>query len=183
MHQRRKTLYRRTVFRGLTVLLLAAWIQLPSSGYAESTQTDVTSPINITIGTGDENGIYHPTGVNICSYINKAQFRHGIHCTAIKTAGSIDNAQKVRSGALDFAIVQSDVQYYATKGYGPFRNKGPDSRLRSVVSLHPEAFTIVKSVSTAFLDDYLKDDATARAYLHDSSVAEATNGRAVLLLR
>jgi len=47
----------------------------------------------------------------------------------------------------------------------------------------PEAFTIVKSVSTAFLDDYLKDDATARAYLHDSSVAEATNGRAVLLLR
>jgi predicted dienelactone hydrolase len=46
-----------------------------------------------------------------------------------------------------------------------------------------EAFTIVKSVSTAFLDDYLKHDATARAYLHGGSVADATNGRAKLLSR
>jgi dienelactone hydrolase len=46
-----------------------------------------------------------------------------------------------------------------------------------------EAFTIVKSVSTAFLDDYLKQDATARTYLHDSTISDATNGRAQLLAR
>ena len=43
-----------------------------------------------------------------------------------------------------------------------------------------EAFAIVKSVATAFLDVYLKQDAAARAYLHDGNVADATNGRAKL---
>ncbi len=47
----------------------------------------------------------------------------------------------------------------------------------------PEAFSIVKSVTTAFLDDYLQQDATARAYLHGSAIGDASNGRAQLLLR
>ena len=46
-----------------------------------------------------------------------------------------------------------------------------------------EAFSIVKSVTTAFLDDYLKQDATARAYLHGSAVSDATDGRAEMRLR
>jgi predicted dienelactone hydrolase len=46
-----------------------------------------------------------------------------------------------------------------------------------------EAFAIVKSISTAFLDVYLKQDATARTYLNESSVSDATNGRATLLSR
>jgi dienelactone hydrolase len=46
-----------------------------------------------------------------------------------------------------------------------------------------EAFAIVKSVSTAFLDAYLKQDAAARAYLHDGTVSDVTNGRAELLSR
>ncbi len=47
----------------------------------------------------------------------------------------------------------------------------------------PEAFAIVKSTSTAFLDAYLQQDAAARAYLDGSSVSDATNGRAELLSR
>ncbi len=47
----------------------------------------------------------------------------------------------------------------------------------------PEAFSIVKSVTTAFLDDYLQQNATARAYLHGSAIGDASNGRAELLLR
>lgn len=46
-----------------------------------------------------------------------------------------------------------------------------------------EAFDILKNVSTAFLDAYLKNDAAARAYLQDSAVSDATNGRAELLSR
>jgi dienelactone hydrolase len=46
-----------------------------------------------------------------------------------------------------------------------------------------EAFSVVKSVTTAFLDDYLKQDATARAYLHGSVVSDATDGRAEMRLR
>lgn len=54
------------------------------------------------------------------------------------------------------------------------RAEGPPDR---------EAFAIVKSVSTAFLDAYLKQDEGARASLHDSVVSNATNGRAELLSR
>ena len=46
-----------------------------------------------------------------------------------------------------------------------------------------EAFAIVKSISTAFLDAYLKQDAAARTYLHDGAVSDASNGRAELLSR
>ena len=46
-----------------------------------------------------------------------------------------------------------------------------------------EAFAILKSVSTAFLDAYLKPDAAARAYLNDAAVSGASNGRAELLSR
>ncbi|TDJ47574.1 MAG: hypothetical protein E2O52_02895 [Gammaproteobacteria bacterium] len=46
-----------------------------------------------------------------------------------------------------------------------------------------EAFAMVKSISTAFLDVYLKQDAAARAYLHDNPVSSATNGRAKLISR
>jgi predicted dienelactone hydrolase len=46
-----------------------------------------------------------------------------------------------------------------------------------------EAFAIVESVSTAFLDAYLKNNQSAFDYLHGSAITEATNGRAELLSR
>jgi len=54
---------------------------------------------------------------------------------------------------------------------------------RAEGSPDPGAFVIVKSVSTAFLDAYLKQDAAARDYLRDRAVAAATHGRAELLTR
>lgn len=46
-----------------------------------------------------------------------------------------------------------------------------------------DAFAIIRSVSTAFLDAYLKQDAAARAYLSDAAISDASNGRAKLLSR
>ena len=46
-----------------------------------------------------------------------------------------------------------------------------------------EAATEINGVSTAFLDAYLKQDAPARAFLRNSRVSDATNGRAELLSR
>ena len=46
-----------------------------------------------------------------------------------------------------------------------------------------KAFAIVKSVSTAFLDAYLKDNQQASDYLHATTLSEATNSRAELRLR
>lgn len=46
-----------------------------------------------------------------------------------------------------------------------------------------EAFAIVESISTAFLDAYLKNNQRASDYLHAATISEATNGRAELLSR
>lgn len=46
-----------------------------------------------------------------------------------------------------------------------------------------EAFMIVKGVSTAFLDAYLKQDEAAAKALSDRAISEMTNGRATLLTR
>jgi len=52
-------------------------------------------------------------------------------------------------------VAQSDVQYYAYKGEGPFKEQGSYAELRSVFSVHPEPFTVVArsdSGITAFAD-------------------------------
>ena len=138
-------LCRRNVLSGLTYGVLSLCFLAPTQSLAENSKT------NITIGTGGVTGVYYPTGVTLCNLINKNEGRHGIHCTAESSAGSVVNVQKIRSGAVDFGVVQSDVQFYALKGYGPFKQKGPDSKLRAVLSLHPEPFTLI-----ARADDHIR---------------------------
>jgi TRAP transporter TAXI family solute receptor len=53
------------------------------------------------------------------------------------------NINSVRTGGLDFALVQSDWQYYAYKGTSTLRDTGPFDGMRSVFSLHIEPFTVV----------------------------------------
>ncbi len=49
--------------------------------------------------------------------------------------------------------------------------------------LEPEALILVNGTSTAFLDAYLKQDASARAFLADDNVKEASGGMAELRSR
>lgn len=98
---------------------------------------------NITIGTGSATGVYYPVGQAICEFINLREKQHGMHCSAVITSGSVDNINRLRAGTLDFAIAQSDVQFYATKGYGPFNDQGAFSKLYAVLALHPEFFTVI----------------------------------------
>jgi len=122
---------------------------LPAKAYAKN------PPVQITIGTGGTAGVYYPAGQAICALINSKQHRHGITCTAVSSAGSVENAQKIRAGDFDFGIVQSDVQFYALKGYGPFKSNGADKQLRTVLSLHPEPFTLIARADAGIrsLDD------------------------------
>ena len=97
----------------------------------------------INIGTGGVTGVYYPAGGAICRLVNAGVKRHGIRCTVESTGGSVANLNGIRARALDFGLVQSDWQYYAYKGDSSFREKGPFTELRSVFSLHVEAFTVV----------------------------------------
>jgi len=97
----------------------------------------------ITIGTGGVTGVYYPTGGAICRLVNKSKSTHGVRCTVESTGGSVYNINTIRAGELDMGIAQSDWQYHAFKGTSKFSSKGPFKELRSVFSVHPEAFTVV----------------------------------------
>lgn len=97
----------------------------------------------VTIGTGGVTGVYYAAGGAICRLVNKDRKTHGIRCSVESTAASVFNINTVKAGELDFGIAQSDTQYLATKGEGPFADAGPWDGMRAVFSLHPEPFTLV----------------------------------------
>lgn len=98
----------------------------------------------VTIGTGGVNAVYYPAGGAICGLVNESRKTHGIRCYVEATKGSVSNVKDIRDRELDFAVVQSDVQYYAFNGRTEnFRNDGPYKDLRSVFSIHSEPVTLV----------------------------------------
>lgn len=102
------------------------------------------SPTFVSLGTASVTGVYYPAGGAICRLVNKSRDEFGVRCSVESTAGSIYNLQAVRSGELDFAIVQSDWQYYAYRGQNEhFQDLGADRDLRAVFALHAEPFTVV----------------------------------------
>jgi TRAP transporter TAXI family solute receptor len=97
----------------------------------------------ISIGTGGVTGVYYPTGGAICRLVNRGRKEHDIRCSVESTGGSIYNLNALRKGELDLAVAQSDWQYHAYHGTGFFKPQGEMTGLRSVFSLHNEAFTVV----------------------------------------
>lgn len=96
----------------------------------------------ITIGTGGVTGTYYPTGGKICKFVNEIKEKTNIRCSIESTDGSVFNINAIKSGELDFAIVQSDIVYQSSKGIGKFKGeKFP--KLRSVLAIYPESFTLV----------------------------------------
>lgn len=100
------------------------------------------------VGTGPVIGFYFPAGGAICSMINHQQDRHGIRCAVESTEGSAENLTALRDGRLDMAVVQSDWQYHAYEGTGPFEEDGPFEDLRSVFAIHAEPITVVARPGT-----------------------------------
>ena len=97
----------------------------------------------ISIGTGGVTGVYYPTGGAICRLVNNDRKEHGIRCSAESTGGSIYNINTIRSGELEFGVVQSDWQYHAYNGTSSFEEAGKYEGLRAVFSIHPEPVTIL----------------------------------------
>jgi uncharacterized protein len=103
------------------------------------------------IGTGALSGVYYPVGKAICHIVNEDLRTHGVRCSAETTPGSVYNIHALQSGELEFAIVQSDVQYAAYTGEGPWLGRAFRG-LRSVVSLYPELVTVIVRANSHIRD-------------------------------
>jgi hypothetical protein len=95
-----------------------------------------------TIGSGDVAGGYYETATAICNSINR-DGGDEVRCSPDPTAGSIYNLDALRSGQIDFALVQSDWQRQALEGTGRYEAIGPMTDLRSVMGLYPETLTVL----------------------------------------
>ena len=128
-----------TIKKTVTSALLAFGVGVAAMG------TSVTASAEqfITIGTGGVTGVYYPTGGAICRLVNKGRKDHGIRCSVESTGGSIYNLNTIRAGELDMGVAQSDWQYHAYNGTSKFKDKGANTDLRAVFSVHPEPFTVV----------------------------------------
>ncbi len=140
--------------RGLRIHLLLPLLMLAVAGCAsQSTKPPADAgvqaaasqkaPGTIYIGTAGVTGVYYPAGGAICRMANRIGKKKGINCSMESTEGSIANIEALRAGELDMALVQSDWQYHAYQGTGPFAAAGPFRELRAVFSLHAEPLTIV----------------------------------------
>ena len=94
------------------------------------------------LGTGPTDGVYYPVGRAICAIVNQDLHSSGVRCSRETTPGSVYNVDAIRSGELEFGIVQSDVAFAAYAGEGAFLG-APFKDLRSVLALHSELVTIV----------------------------------------
>ena len=106
----------------------------------------------VTIGTGGLTGVYYPTGGAIAKMVNNKKKEYGIRATVESTGGSAFNINAILSGDLEFGIAQSDKQFQAMKGLAEWAERGPQADLRSVLSIHDEAVTLISAVESEIKD-------------------------------
>lgn len=125
---------------------IAVFSAIPEASAAEK---------KITIGTAGVTGVYYPAGGAICRMVNRGRKEHGIHCAVESTGGSIANLEAIHNKDIELGIVQSDLLYYAYNGKEIFSDAGMDKKLRVLLSLHFEPFTIVarKNAKINVFDD------------------------------
>jgi TRAP transporter TAXI family solute receptor len=132
----------------------------------------------VTIGTGGVTGVYYPTGGAIAKMVNKKSKEYGLKATVESTGGSVYNINAVMSGDLEFGIAQSDRQYQATKGLAEWKDKGPQTKLRSVFSIHPESITLIASEKSGVKS--VKDLAGKRVNIGNPGSGQLQNSKDVL---
>jgi hypothetical protein len=110
------------------------------------------APTPVTLATGTPGGVYHPVGNAICRMYNLADEHQAMPCVAVSSEGSVANIRRVERGESTFGLSQTDVAYAAFHGEGPFAAAGPDPRLRMLIALYPETFTVVARADAGIRD-------------------------------
>lgn len=128
--------------------LLFGLVVIAVAGYALFSLMEEPPPQHVNdrfvvIGTAGETGVYYPVGQTICTLLNDGRPLHGIRCSARSTPGSFYNIEALRRGEVEYALVQSDWQFYAVRGAGAPQPMLAFPALRSIMSLHGEILSIV----------------------------------------
>jgi len=137
------------LFRHLVFVCAAIVASLVAGRVAVS---DALAPNPVSLTTGIPGGVYHPVGSAICRMFNLDGAHEAMPCVAVSSDGSVANIQRIERGESAFGLSQTDVALAAFHGEGPFAVAGPASKLRVVIALYPEAFTVVARADTGIRD-------------------------------
>ncbi len=101
------------------------------------------APRRLTIASGSVDGVYYPIA-GALSRIASDDRDLNARVTVATSGGSVANAQLIRSGEADFALLQNDIAYYAFNGVtlDAFAGK-PVKNMAGVFSVYPELVHIV----------------------------------------
>src|SRR3984893_15281977 len=110
------------------------------------------APNPVTLVTGTPGGVYNPVGNAICRIYDLGGQHQAMPCVAVSSDGSVANIRRVESGDASFGLSQTDVADAAFHGEGPFAAAGPDPKLRPLIALYREAFTVVARADTGIRD-------------------------------
>ena len=136
-------------FRHLVFVCAAIVASLVAGRMAVS---DALAPNPVSLTTGIPGGVYHPVGSAICRMFNLDGAHEAMPCVAVSSDGSVANIQRIERGESAFGLSQTDVALAAFHGEGPFAAAGPTPKLRVVIALYPEAFTVVARADTGIRD-------------------------------
>lgn len=67
----------------------------------------------------------------------------GLVAVAVSTRGSVDNLRRIREGAVDSALCQADIAFWAHTGTGLFEGKHRYETIRAIANLYPESVHVV----------------------------------------
>ncbi len=147
--------------------MFRAWLRAPGGAFvarlaaAASLAALISAPFAqaqearfFRIGTGAIGGAYFAIGGMLANAISSPPGARscdkggscgvpGLVAVAQSTQGSVENVEAIASGALESALVQADVVYWAYHGTGLFRNQGPLDNLRAIANLFRSTMHIV----------------------------------------
>lgn len=102
--------------------------------------TNGTSTVKMTMGTGGTQGTYFAYGNVLAQYIKD---KTNISVTAVSSDGSKANIQSIDVGDYQLGTVQSDVMAYAWEGVRSFKEEGKITNFRTIAGLYAEAVQLV----------------------------------------
>jgi TRAP transporter TAXI family solute receptor len=94
------------------------------------------------VASGNVTGGYYAAARAICGVVNRESGGE-IRCSPEPTSGSLYNLDAIAEKQAEFALVQSDWHRFAYEGVDVFADVGGLPDIRSVMSLYPEALTIL----------------------------------------
>ncbi|HVJ43852.1 MAG TPA: TAXI family TRAP transporter solute-binding subunit [Dongiaceae bacterium] len=118
------------------------------------------TPAPVTLATGSPGGIFHPVGNAICRMFNLPSQHQASPCVALSSEGAVENILRIESGKSSFGLSQTDVAYAAFHGEGPFAPYkigpltfgGADPKLRMLIALYPDEFTVLARADSGIRD-------------------------------